>query len=69
MGELPATDLERSGSKEMARKFFKEMEEKATGFVPFGRRKRDLRDLVNTGGVEHFQPPERTWPAKKSNRG
>ena len=51
MGELPATDPERSGSKNAARKFFKEMEEKANRFLPIGRRKRDLRELVNAGGT------------------
>ena len=45
MGELPPSDMERSGSKEAARNFFKEMEEKAGGFS-IGRRKRDLGDFA-----------------------
>ena len=50
MGELPATDLERSGSKNAARKLFKEMEEKANRF-PIGRRKRDLMRLSSAGAT------------------
>ena len=45
MGELPPSDLERSGSKEAARNFFKEMEERWSGFS-IGRRKRDLTDFA-----------------------
>ena len=52
MGELPSTDLERSGSKKAARKFFKEMEEKASGFLPIGRRKRDLMSLSSAQCVD-----------------
>ena len=51
MGELPPTEIERSGSKIAARKFFKEMEDKATGFSIGRRRKRDLKDLVSAGGT------------------
>ena len=38
VGELPPSDMERSGSKEAARNFFKEMEERWSGFS-IGRRK------------------------------
>ena len=48
MGELPPTDIERSGSKEAARNFFKEMEEKATGL--FSSKRGNLKDLISSGG-------------------
>ena len=48
MGELPPTDNERSGSKEAARKFFEEMEEKATGLLTSKRG--NLKDLISAGG-------------------
>ena len=50
MGELPPSDMERSGSKEVARNFFKEMEEKTGGFS-IGRQKRDLRDFVQQWSI------------------
>ena len=48
MGELPPTDNERSGSKEAARKFFEQMEEKATGLITSKRG--NLKDLISAGG-------------------
>ena len=50
MGELPPSDLERSGSKAMARHFFKEMEAKHSPLFAIGsfigRGKRSLRGLA-----------------------
>ena len=48
MGELPPTDIERSGSKKAARKFFQQMEEKATGL--FTSKRGNLKDLISAGG-------------------
>ena len=51
MGELPASDLERSGDKTAVREFLKEMEDNANPLT-FGRKRkrRDLREFFTALG-------------------
>ena len=51
MGELPASDLERSGDKTAVREFLKEMEDNASAFtIGKKRKRRDLREFFTALG-------------------